>query len=166
MPQKVYHTQPFNNKPNYLQVALIALTVLGFEAISFLSSNYGDNSSNISIAYRVAYLIVTLFVIKKYWIAGRTVVLNNSIKIIFIFWCLYLIKGYYDTVFAHETIQELIPRFWEFGFLLCFVPIFSLIISVNRTTLNYARATVFFLAIFVNIFSLINNIKLASQDNL
>lgn len=166
MPQKVFHTQPFNNKLNFLQVTLIALTVLGFEAISFLSSNYGDNSSNISIAYRVVYLIITLIVIKKYWIAGRTVVINNSIKIIFIFWGFYLVKGYYDTVFVQQTIQELIPRFWEYGFLLCFVPIFSFIISVNRKTLDYARMAVFALAIFVNIFSLINNIKLASQSSL
>ena len=77
-----------------------------------------------------------------------------------------MIRGFYESVFVAETIQELIPRFWEFGFLLCFVPIFSLIISINKITLDYARVSVLILAIFVNVFSVFNNIKLATQGSL
>ncbi len=162
MVQKVDILDPYNNKPKYLQILLIALTILGFESISFLSASFGDSSRIISITYRIIYLLIGVLVIQQHWFKGR-MVYTRSIAIIIIYWILYFIKAIYDTTFDPETTQSMVSEFWMFAFFLCFVPIFPMISKIDITTLNYARKATFLLAILVNILGLTNNIMLVSQ---
>lgn len=59
------YNQPNNNRPQYVQVLLIALTILGFESISFIAVGHGQT---ISIIYRAIYVIICVFIIIKNWI--------------------------------------------------------------------------------------------------
>jgi hypothetical protein len=155
--------QPFNNKPIFIQISLIALTILGFESVTFLSSNYGENSQVFSIAYRIIYLLLGLIVIRKFYLKVKVTIFNKSVLIIMVFWLLYLLRALYDTGFDSVTDRSPTLEFWAFIMFLCFMPIFPLIIPINFATLNYAKKAVFSLAILVNILGLINNLKNVSN---
>ena len=116
-----------------------------------------------SILYRFFFVTICVFVIKKYW-SGTNIILKKSIAVIIFYWTLYLLKAIFETLFGFESNETGILDFWIFAFLLCFLPMFPLLTFFSLNTLNLAKKILFGLAIFVNVFALNNNLKLASSD--
>ena len=155
-------THQSNNKPKFLQALFVALTILGFETISFSDSLYDLYGEKVSIAYRFIYILIGLVIVFKYSFSRR-VIISKPLKVILFFWFIYFIKALFDTLNNHELPNEYILQFWTFSFLLCFLPILFFIPLINKSTLNYARKLTFALAIFVNIFAFYNNFSSLTQ---
>ncbi len=156
MLQKKIVTHQSNNKLKFLQALLVALTILGFETISFIDPLYDLYGESVSIAYRFIYILIGLAVVFKYSFS-RKVIISKPLRVILFFWFIYFIKALFDTLNNHELPYEYILQFWTFSSLLCFLPILFFIPLINQATLNYARKLTFALAIFVNIFAFNNN---------
>jgi hypothetical protein len=158
---KLEYNQPNSNRPQYVQILLIALTILGFESISFIAAGYGQT---ISIIYRAIYVVICVFVIIKNWIKVKDKPkLTVSICVILLYWFLYLNKALFNTLFNVKYSGGELVTYWIFVFLLSVLPIFSLYTVINRRTLNYAQNLVFALAIGINIISLKNNLTMSSD---
>ena len=152
--------QPYSNKLKYLQISLIPLMLLGFEAMSFFISDSSLESNKISIIYRFFFVVICLLIIKNYSIKKKIFKQNY---ILFVFWILYLIRGFYDSTLNPESVKSMIPMFWLFAFFLSFIPMIALFASINIITIIYAKKVFFFLAILVNVLSLVNNFNAISE---
>ena len=162
MLQRNIVAQQSNNKPKFFQALFVALTILGFETISFIYPLYDLFGQNVSIAYRFIYILIGLTIVFKYSFSRR-IVFSKPLKVILFFWVIYFIKSLFDTAYNNELPNEYILQFWTFSFLLCFLPISFFIPLINKATLNYARKLTFALAIFVNIFAFYNNFSSVAQ---
>tara|TARA_B110000259_G_C13989833_1_gene391998 strand:- start:309 stop:1496 length:1188 start_codon:yes stop_codon:yes gene_type:complete len=163
MLKKSQINQPYNNKLKFLQILLIPLMLLGFEAISFLVSDTGLESNKISIIYRVFFVLLCLLVIINHSIKKKIFSQNY---ILFIFWTLYLIRGFYDSTLNPESIKSMTLMFWLFAFFLSFIPMIALFASINFATIIYAKKVFLILAITVNVLSLVNNFTAISEGSL
>ena len=92
--------QPYNNKNKYLQIILIPLMLIGFQALSFLVSSEELESNIISIFYRAFFVLVCIIIITTYSIKKKIFNQNN---ILFIFWFIYLCRGFYDSTLNPES---------------------------------------------------------------
>ena len=155
--------QPYNNKNKYLQIILIPLMLIGFQALSFLVSSEELESNIISIFYRAFFVLVCIIIITTYSIKKKIFNQNN---ILFIFWFIYLCRGFYDSTLNPESIKSMILMFWLFAFFLAFIPMIALLASINIRTLLNAKKLFFVLAVIVNILSIINNISLILEGNI
>lgn len=155
--------QPYNNKNKYLQIILIPLMLIGFQALSFLVSSEELESNIISIFYRAFFVLVCIIIITTYSIKKK---IFNQNYILFIFWFIYLCRGFYDSTLNPQSIKSMILMFWLFAFFLAFIPMIALLASINIRTLLNAKKLFFVLAVIVNVLSLINNISLIFEGNI
>lgn len=157
------NNQRYGDKIKYLQVILISFGILGFQLISSLPEVVGVDSRVVTVPYRFFYLIICVLTISHFKWEKK---INKFFVPIFVFIFLYFLRSVYESIYYYDIVKSVLVDFWLFTYVVCFLPMFPLLIKVNLVTLNRTKLVLFIIAIFVNILGFINNYGAFNDQNL
>jgi len=146
-------------------VVFIALTIIGFEFISFFAGSVAGESRIVTVPYRAAYILIIIFLlIRKRFIYNVTIPLQ-FIPVL-IFWIFYILKAISDLFFHFSEVREFAGEYFLFSIGLCFLPMFPMLIKINKWELKNAKYLSVILALIANIWGFKNNFFSVKEEQL
>lgn len=142
----------------------IGIIISGYSLISFIPLLLSVENTSISVPFRALSLLYIL-VIGYYYLTKRKIKINIFGYLYLLFWLMYSIRIFNETLFNSETLGRSVSEYYLFAFFVTFIPSIVYYVKLNKEEILIAGKILWIICIIAAIGIIISYIIGATIEN-